>query len=115
MSNAGKIDQAADAALSNIRTPLKAALRDYFGGNFDRSATTFKQLTAGVGSDYPLLWAFQGAALYYSYYLEGSSNKAKRDEAAAAFRQAKRLSPRMKSLPSKYFSPRVRRFYETIQ
>jgi tetratricopeptide (TPR) repeat protein len=110
----GKIDQAVDQALAGIRVPLKEALRDYFGGRFSRSASSFKKLTAGVGADYPLLWAFQGAALYYDYYLDGSSNGAKRAEATAAFRRAKALNPKMRSLPAKYFSPRVRRFYESV-
>ena len=107
------VEGAADVVLSDVKVPLKNGLRDYFAGRFERASITFQTLTAGPGRDYPLLWAFQGASIYYDYYLAGSADLSKKKQAEEAFRQAKRLKPGL-TLSKKYFSPRVRRFFDSI-
>lgn len=110
-------ERAADEVLGmeQMRKDVRRALESYYGGRFDDSAARFEKLVnRPAGGDYPLMWAFLGAAYYYSYYLEGQSNAATRRKADMAFRRAKQIKPNLK-LSAKYFSPRVRRYYESVQ
>lgn len=110
-------ERAADEVLGmeQMRKDVRRALESYYGGRFDDSAARFEKLVnRPAGGNYPLMWAFLGAAYYYSYYLEGQSNVAMRRKADMAFRKAKQIKPNLK-LSAKYFSPRVRRYYESVQ
>lgn len=102
-----------DEVLSPTRVQLRDALESYFGGRFTEAAAALDQLARADARNNAMVWAFLGAARYYDYYLEGERDGAKRDAAANAFRRARAIQPSLE-LPSRYFSPRVQRFYASI-
>jgi hypothetical protein len=105
------LNQGIDDLTRNTRQRVRSALEAYFDGRFDEAARLFDSLTR-ADSDNALLWAFYGASLYSSYYIDGERNTSMRLAAENAFRKAK---PRMSDLPSRYFSPRIRRFYRGVR
>lgn len=113
-SNASRTlpSQTTDEVLADTRAQLRDALESYFGGRFSEAARALESLSRNDGRSYPMVWAFLGAAHYYEYYLEGERDQAKREAALAAFRRARSLDPSLE-LSSRYFSPRVQRFYES--
>lgn len=102
-----------DEVLSPTRSQLRLALENYFGGRFAEAASTLDQLARTDGGNNAMVWAFLGAARYYDYYLEGERNASKRDASVNAFRRARSLDPSLE-LSSRYFSPRVQRFYQSV-
>lgn len=105
------VNTVADDVLGPARKRLRDALEDYFNGNFDRAAAGFQGL---AGLNVAQIYAYLGASHYYSWYLGGNVDDKKLAAAKAAFRNARRLNPRL-TLSAKYFSPRVRNFYETVK
>jgi tetratricopeptide (TPR) repeat protein len=105
------LNQGIEDITRNTRQQVRNALEAYFDGRFDEAARLFNALTR-ADSDNALLWAFYGASLYSSYYIDGERNTQARLAAENAFRKAK---PRMTDLPSRYFSPRIRRFYRGVR
>lgn len=112
-SNASRTlpSQTTDEVLADTRSRLRDALESYFGGRFSEAARALESLSRDSGRNYPMVWAFLGAAHYYEYYLEGERDASKREAAVAAFRRARSLDPSLE-LSSRYFSSRVQRFYE---
>lgn len=100
-----------DVILSDLRRRLRLALDNYFSGRFGQASTQFAQLSQSQ-PDNALIWAFLGASRYSEYYIEGASNPQARVRAEEAFRRAKR---KYQKLPANYFSPRIRRFYESVR
>jgi hypothetical protein len=98
--------------LAETRRRVRSALEAYFDGRFREAASQFERLTAEQGNN-ALIWAFYGASLYSSWYVNGQIDAALHSEAERAFRRAKAL--RLTQLDPSYFSPRIRRFYTSIR
>jgi len=100
------------AAGDALKSKVREALNYYFSGQFDRSEFQFEQLSRETVSN-PMIWAFLGASRYSHYILDGESREDLRRSAADAFRRAKDIKPDMR-LDEKYFSARIRNFYESV-
>ena len=103
--------KATESVTSLLKRRVRSALDDYFAGKYQEAAAQFDTL-ANSQQDNALLWAFLGASRYAQYYIEGETNAIARTQAEDAFRRAKRGA--LSTLPAEYFSPRIRRFYESI-
>ena len=103
---------AADMALSDYRTQLRSALTNYFAGEFDTAARGFESLSKSMPNN-GWVWAFLGASRYSQYAFEADDGY--KSQAVEAFRRAK-SSPNFKKggLPEKYFSKRIRKFFDTL-
>ncbi len=97
---------------SSLKPRVREALNDYFSGQFGTSEIKFEQLSREADSN-PMIWAFLGASRYSHYILEGESREDLRRGAVDAFRRAKDIKPGMQ-LEGKYFSSRIRNFYESV-
>lgn len=97
---------------AGMKPKVRDALNYYFSGQFDRSEFEFEQLARDASSN-PMIWAFLGASRYSNYILRGESREDLRRGAADAFRRAKEIKPGMQ-LDQKYFSSRIRNFYESV-
>lgn len=109
-SSSGK---AAEEALASTKTRLQRALDDYFTGNFKDSSRELEKLA----KDQPrnaMIWAFLGASQYSVWYLSGEENPEPRRAAENAFRHALKEKPNLQ-LDSRYFSPRIRKFFVGIR
>jgi tetratricopeptide (TPR) repeat protein len=95
-----------------LKAKVRDALRFYFNGDFERSGIALDLLSKEQESN-AMIWAFLGASKYNSYVLSGESNEAMKGEAKEAFRRARSIKPSMQ-LNARYFSPRVRNFYESV-
>lgn len=95
-----------------LKAKVRDALRAYFNGDFQRSEIALDLLSKEQGSN-AMIWAFLGASKYNTYILSGESNGSMKLGAEEAFRKARQLKPSMQ-LSAKYFSPRVRNFFESI-
>jgi hypothetical protein len=104
---------AAEAVVADTRSRVRQALEHYFEGEFALSAREFESLTKSDANN-AMLWAFLGASQYYSYYLGGEVNGEARAAAERAFRKARQLKRNLELEP-RYFSPRVRNFYQRIE
>lgn len=107
------VNAVAEDVLLPTKRQLRTALEDYFNGNFDRAARSFETLSKTLGNN-ASIHAYLGASYYYSWYLGGNSEPDKLANAKRAFSQVRRLNPSMK-LSSKYFSPRVRKYYDSVR
>jgi hypothetical protein len=107
------VNAVAEDVLSPMKKQLRGALEDYFNGNFDRAASSFEALSKSLRNN-ASIHAYLGASYYYSWYLGGNSEPDKLNNAKKAFSQVRRLNPSMK-LSSKYFSPRVRKYYDSVR
>lgn len=104
--------QVATADTGALKAKVRDALRSYFNGDFQRSEIALDLLSKEQGSN-PMIWAFLGASKYNAWILSGESNSSMKAGAEEAFRRARTLKPSLQ-LSAKYFSPRVRNFYESI-
>ena len=94
------------------REQLKQALGAYFDGDFRASASKLEALAREHGNN-AMIWAFLGAAEYSDYYVHGGTSETTLQAAKDALRQARHINPKLQ-LDSKYFSPRVRSFYASL-
>lgn len=103
---------AADMALSDYRSQLRTALSSYFAGEFDTAARGFESLSRSMPNN-GWVWAFLGASRYSQYAFEADDSY--KSQAVEAFRRAK-SSPNFRKggLPEKYFSKRIRKFFDTL-
>jgi tetratricopeptide (TPR) repeat protein len=103
---------AAEMALSDYRTQLRNALANYFAGEFDTASRGFESLSKSMPNN-GWVWAFLGASRYSQYAFEADDSY--KTQAVEAFRRAK-TSPnfRKSGLPDKYFSKRIRKFFDTL-
>lgn len=95
-----------------LKAKVRDALRSYFNGDFQRSEIALDLLSKEQDKN-AMIWAFLGASKYNSYILSGESNTSMKSGAEDAFRRARQLKPSLQ-LNAKYFSPRVRNFFESI-
>jgi hypothetical protein len=96
-----------------LKAKVRDALRAYFAGDFQRSEIALELLSKEQESN-AMIWAFLGASRYNGYILSGEANGGMKSGAEDAFRRARRIKPSLQ-LNAKYFSPRVRNFYESIE
>jgi tetratricopeptide (TPR) repeat protein len=108
------VNAAADAVLATERNQLRGALENYFNGDFAEAARVFDQLARGSLGKNAMVHAYLGASHYYDFYLGGGTQPEKQEAAARAFRKARQLNAKL-TLSSKYFSPRVRKFYDSVK
>jgi len=103
---------AADLALSDYRNQLRTALANYFAGEFDSASRGFESLSKSMPAN-GWVWAFLGASRYSQYAFE--ADDAYKTQAVEAFRRAKTSAHFKKGgLPEKYFSKRIRKFFDTL-
>lgn len=108
-----KTDQAAGAVLGDTQKKLHHALELYFAGEFAAAATDFSSILKNNEPNNGLLWAFLGASQYAQYAFEQDPQF--KEAAAESFRKARRLRPSLqKGLPDRYFSRRIRRFFNEV-
>jgi len=86
------------------------ALTNYFAGEFDAASSDFMKLTEQMPKN-AWVWAFLGASQYSQYAFEADEKY--RMSAMESFRQAKRLHNWKDGLPSRYFSKRIRRVFDS--
>jgi tetratricopeptide (TPR) repeat protein len=103
---------AADMALSDYRNQLRTALANYFAGEFDSASRGFESLSKSMPAN-GWVWAFLGASRYSQYAFE--ADDAYKTQAVEAFKRAKTSAHFKKGgLPEKYFSKRIRKFFDTL-
>jgi tetratricopeptide (TPR) repeat protein len=110
----GRPAAATDAVLGDLQKRVRRALEDYFNGEFERAASQFDQLTRdGDLSHNGLIWAFLGASQYSIYAFEADAQY--REAARKSFEKARELRPSLrKGLPDRYFSRRIRNFFNSL-
>ena len=86
------------------------ALTNYFAGEFEAATADFSKLTQQMPRN-AWVWAFLGASQYSQYAFEADEKY--KLEAMESFRQAHRLRNWKDGLPSRYFSKRIRRVFDT--
>jgi tetratricopeptide (TPR) repeat protein len=103
---------AADMALGDYRSQLRNALTNYFAGEFDNAARGFESLSHSMPNN-GWVWAFLGASRYSQYAFEADDSY--KSQAVEAFRRAK-SSPNFRKggLPERYFSKRIRKFFNSV-
>jgi tetratricopeptide (TPR) repeat protein len=102
--------QASAVVLAESARRLHDALESYFRGEFDDATRNFRTLSEDMPKN-GYIWAFLGAS-QYSQYAFGADDKDK-DEAMKSFRKAKTLRKWNGGLPSKYFSRRIRKVFDS--
>jgi hypothetical protein len=106
-------DAAANAVLADVQKKVLGACEHYFNGDFDRAATEFQGLASGELAQNGLIWAFLGASQYSLYAFEADPQY--REAARLSFERAKKLRPRLRSgLPNRWFSRRIRAFFNSL-
>jgi hypothetical protein len=102
--------QASSLVLADSARRLRDALESYFRGDFDEAATKFRTLTHDMPTN-GYVWAFLGASQYSQYAFEADDSY--KDQAMESFRKAKSLRKWNGGLPSKYFSRRIRKVFDS--
>lgn len=106
-----KSTAATDIVLQDAKRQLRRALENYFAGEFENATRDFEALTQKL-PDNAWIWAFLGASQYSQYAFEADASY--KTAAERSFREAKRLRRWGKDgLPSRYFSKRIRRVFDT--
>jgi tetratricopeptide (TPR) repeat protein len=106
-----KSTAATDMVLDDAKRQLRRALENYFAGDFDVASRDFEALTRKLPNN-AWIWAFLGASQYSQYAFEADATF--KSAAERSFREAKRLRRWGKDgLPSRYFSRRIRRAFDT--
>jgi len=95
-----------------LKAKVRDALRSYFNGDFQRSEMALDLLSKEQSAN-AMIWAFLGASRYNNFILSGESNTSMKSGAEDAFRRVHQLKPSLQ-LNARYFSPRVRNFFESI-
>lgn len=97
--------------LSTPRSRIVAAVESYYAGDYDQAMRQFERLSEDNPRN-PMIWAFLGASQYSEFYLNGNDDDpALKLRAEKSFKEAKKLKSNLE-LDSKYFSPRIKRFYK---
>jgi len=99
-----------DEVLAQYKKELRAALENYFAGEFEDASRQLSDLTVKLPNN-AWIYAFLGASQYSQYAFE--ADEAYRNAAMESFRKAKQLRSWKGGLPQKYFSRRIRRVFET--
>lgn len=99
--------------LAPIQARVRTALGEYFSGNYSTAARSLESLTKAELKSSHMAFAFLGASYYNRYVLTGRKDQRVLTQANNAFKNAKRLRGNMK-LSDRYFSPRVRTYFQTV-
>jgi tetratricopeptide (TPR) repeat protein len=102
---------ATEAAMADYKTTLRTALNNYFAGEFESAERDFAQLSRKMPNN-GWIWAFLGASQYSQYAFEADETHKK--AAVDSFSKAKRTRSWKGGLPERYFSKRIRKFFETV-
>lgn len=102
--------QASAVVLADSTKRVRDALESYFSGEFEDATKKFRTLADEMPKN-GYIWAFLGASQYSQYAFEADDNY--KDEAMKSFRKAKSLRKWNGGLPSKYFSRRIRKVFES--
>jgi tetratricopeptide (TPR) repeat protein len=102
---------ATEAAMADYKSTLRVALNNYFAGEFESAARGFEQLSRTMPNN-GWIWAFLGASQYSQYAFEADETYKK--AAIASFTKAKQARSWKNGLPDRYFSKRIRKFFETV-
>lgn len=102
---------ATEAAMADYKVTLRNALNDYFAGEFESAARSFEQLSRTMPNN-GWIWAFLGASQYSQYAFEADETYKK--AAIDSFTKAKKTRSWKNGLPERYFSKRIRKFFETV-
>jgi tetratricopeptide (TPR) repeat protein len=101
---------ASSVVLADASRRVRDALESYFRGDFDEASTKFRTLSHDMPTN-GYIWAFLGASQYSQYAFEADDNY--KDQAMESFRKAKQLRKWSNGLPSKYFSKKIRKVFES--
>jgi tetratricopeptide (TPR) repeat protein len=101
---------ASAVVLADSTRRVRDALESYFSGEFDDAAKKFRTLTGEMPKN-AYIWAFLGASQYSQYAFEADDNY--KDQAMESFHKAKTLRKWNGGLPSKYFSRRIRKVFDS--
>ncbi len=102
---------ATEAAIADYKSVLRTALNNYFAGEFESAARGFEQLSRTMPNN-GWIWAFLGASQYSQYAFEADETYKK--AAIDSFTKAKKTRSWKNGLPERYFSRRIRKFFETV-
>ena len=99
-----------DKAVAESRERVRAALENYFSGEFETASAQFARLSQEMPKN-GWIWAFLGASQYSRYAFE--ADESYKSQAMQSFKKAKRYRSWKDGLPQKYFSKRIRRVFES--
>lgn len=102
--------QASAIVLADSARRVREALEFYFRGDFDDATRSFTRLATEMPKN-GWIWAFLGASQYSQYAFEADDNY--KTQAMESFRKAKNLRKWSGGLPSRYFSKRIRRVFDS--
>ena len=102
--------QATSLVFADPSKRVRDALESYFSGEFDDATKKFRTLADEMPKN-GYIWAFLGASQYSQYAFGAEDND--KDEAMKSFRKAKTLRKWNGGLPSKYFSRRIRKVFDS--
>jgi tetratricopeptide (TPR) repeat protein len=102
--------QASAVVLADASRRVREALESYFRGEFDDATKQFRTLTGEMPKN-AYIWAFLGASQYSQYAFEADDRY--KDQAMDSFHKAKTLRRWNGGLPSKYFSRRIRKVFDS--
>ena len=102
--------QASALVLADPSKRVRDALESYFSGDFDVASTKFRALTTELPKN-GWIWAFLGASQYSQYAFEADDSY--KNDAMASFHKAKTLHKWNGGLPTKYFSKRIRKVFDS--
>jgi tetratricopeptide (TPR) repeat protein len=102
--------RASALVLADSSKRVRDALESYFSGDFDVASTKFRALTAEMPKN-GWIWAFLGASQYSQYAFEAEDSY--KNDAMQSFHKAKTLHKWNGGLPTKYFSRRIRKVFDS--
>lgn len=102
--------KATEDILSTPKSRIIAAVESFYLGDYDDATSRFQTLSQENPKN-PMIWAFLGASQYSEWTLNGDQKPGLKEDAVESFKQARKLKSSFK-LPDRYFSPRIRRFFE---
>lgn len=102
---------ATEMAMSDYKSALRHALNNYFAGEFETAEREFQQLSTKWPNN-GWIWAFLGASQYSQYAFE--ADETHKRAATDSFIRAKKSRAWKNGLPERYFSKRIRKFFDTV-
>ena len=105
--------RAVEEMVKPIQDRVRSALGEYFAGNYTVAARSLESLTKTELARSHMAYAFLGASYYNRYVLSGKKNQTYLKQANNAFKKAKQLRTNLQ-LSNRYFSPRVRTYFQTV-
>lgn len=110
----GAAGKQAAASLSQARDPreiVRQGFTAYFSGKFDQAATLVREAET-AGTRHPYLNLLKGLLDYARFLSEGGKNAGLRDSARNEFKLAAQGGVKPENLGSKFFSPKIVKFFQ---